>query len=1525
MKDHYQFYLLGTFYLEQNQHPHPFIKSRKGRAMLGYLISQQQPVLREQLATIFWPDKPEKTGRRNISRELSQLAAFLQDCFETTRQTIQFAGSDNYSVDLWQVTTLLRQAGYQPHRQTILTEALYASSLTYSPIIMRYLQQLQPQPLENALTLYRGDFMADHNLPDSEQYQSWLIQQQIYWHVQRLAILESLLVYYAVRHQDGLAVTYARQWQSLEPSQEQPYHYLMLLLARNGRRAEALTVYDQYRQSSTDRPTEALTQFYQQLTLMNQPIPPRSLRHTDFPASPYRGLAPFTKQNSALFFGRSAMLERLEMMIKHHKITLLVGASGSGKTSLIQAGLLPRLQGHQTSSKSQFNNRSQQTMSKQATPPNKAWFTLLLRPGDTPFLNLATVLHLYMPPHYPTQVGPLADYLADPGHDVTNLVPQILSRQSVYQQGLLVVDQFEELYTLSAPSTRQRYLELLLSLIRADCCCLLLTMRADFVEPFLQYRPLADQLIDSTLMLGPLNETEMVQAIEEPAKQRGVLFEPGLVNRLITDVGDTVGRLPLLQFALHALWQAQAEQGGPLQHATYEAIGQVSGALSQYADTIYAELDEENQARLRNLFLQLVQPGQQTADTRRLAQRQELGEPLWQLAQQLSHSRLIVTNRIVEEGETVELVHEALIQHWNRLQIWLDDYRAFRVWQERLRQARHDWERSEHDEAVLLRGSVLAEAEGWYNLYLANLSQPEIDFISASLQWRADQVQQAEAQRQRELAQAKQLAETEQRTSEQLRTLLVLAVDAARRANLAQQEAEREAELSYSLNLTTSARLALTENHTDLALALALAANAVENPPPQAEFVLSEAAYAPGTQRLFVGHAGPVNTVHFSPDEQAIISGSDDQTLIMWDVETGDIIRRFEGHQGAVLSAVSRPISALPLSQKEGKLLSASADGTIILWDMETGHQIRQFVGHAGPVHCLALSKDGQTVLSGSADHDLILWEIETGQIIRRFAGHTDTVLTVAFSPDEQTILSGTSHQELIRWDSQTGHILNRITGREAWPESYLKLSNTEPRGSIRDIVFNRTGEWAVSIRNHETIFLWSLQPNEPDSLTETDRPTEAKGSIKGDYINLKTWLYSLALSPDEQVVLVSTLSNQLLLVDLAQKQVQLELLGHAGQVFDVAFSHNGRFAISGGMDGQVRLWHLYHGAEMRQINFPLERMWAVSLALSPNGQEILSSFADKGTLVSWNLETKQEIRQFQGHQEMVYGGIICHPNGKWVISGSGDIWAMTSKDNTIRVWDVKTGQERHRLDQHTTQILRMALSPDGDWIASTSYDGTARLWNLETQAERLLLDLNPIVPGGIAFHPAGKQLLIGTGQGRGTKQYGGHKPTYDLLLVDLATGEIVRHFSGHQAGVRTVMFHPDGQMAVSGGFDKQAIIWNVTTGQIIHRLQRHQGVIFTVKFSPDGRFVVTASGDNTLILWDVETGEAKRHFSGHNGPVSDLIFTPSGTILSASTDYREWRIDDSLESLKAWLNQNRYIAPLTAEQRVQYQVKPLC
>lgn len=440
----------------------------------------------------------------------------------------------------------------------------------------------------------------------------------------------------------------------------------------------------------------------------------------DHQENPYRGLSAFGEKDAPFFYGREMAVNLLSStVLQHPRFIAVIGPSGSGKSSLISAGLIPKL-----------------------LKSDSDWVIAKCRPGSNPFDELASALLLMKrtktsKSNRIDEIRKLADSLKDNKTKVHRVLDQVLKGANS-KHLLLVIDQFEELYTqCSDIGIRYTFLDKLVALATEQrqnnnySLTMIVALRADFLEQVLGYRHLADVFDRSPKpMLGPMSSEELEMAIIYPARKLKVEFEGDLSTRILYDVGKEPGNLPLLEFALTLLWDRQ--ESGKLTYKAYDTLGKVQGALTHYADFIYSTLSSDEQELGRQIFVQLIEPGEK--DTRRLATKIELGEKKWELVQKLATSRMLVTSLDHTGQPIVEIVHEALIQNWGRLQTWMNEDREFRVWQEQFRDRLHQWKSRQRDPRALLDGLAFDESERWYTKRGADFGQVESEFFLLSLE-----------------------------------------------------------------------------------------------------------------------------------------------------------------------------------------------------------------------------------------------------------------------------------------------------------------------------------------------------------------------------------------------------------------------------------------------------------------------------------------------------------------------------------------------------------------------------------------------------------------------------------------------------------------------------------------------------------------------------------------------------------------------------------------------------------------------
>ncbi|MGE0573386.1 MAG: TIR domain-containing protein [Reyranella sp.] len=433
---------------------------------------------------------------------------------------------------------------------------------------------------------------------------------------------------------------------------------------------------------------------------------------------PYRGLRWFREEDAAFFCGREAFTDKLVETVDRSSLVAVVGASGIGKSSVVRAGLIPRL--------------------RRKTAGGRVWEIATLVPSDRPLHSLAAAFVPLLEPQMTrverlAEINKLAEHFADGSVALCDVVADALKTQPGTDRLLLFVDQWEELYTLTADDgARRRFLAEILDASSRGPVTVVLTLRGDFFGQALSDRSFADRLQGAQVNLGPMTPQELERSITEPAEKVGLHFESGLVDRLLDDVGDEPGSLPLLEFVLAALWEQR--RGNTLHHDAYEHMGGVQGAIAARADAEYEKLSAEQKDAARRMLLQMVRPGEKTEDTRQRAVLPVGNETALSVIRRLADARLVVTTRDPASGvDTAEVTHEALIRHWTLLRRWVDQDREFLRCKARLETAAVLWEADKRDASRLLPGGrPLAEGKTLLASRRSDLGASVIAFIEAS-------------------------------------------------------------------------------------------------------------------------------------------------------------------------------------------------------------------------------------------------------------------------------------------------------------------------------------------------------------------------------------------------------------------------------------------------------------------------------------------------------------------------------------------------------------------------------------------------------------------------------------------------------------------------------------------------------------------------------------------------------------------------------------------------------------------------
>ncbi|MBW4592759.1 MAG: CHAT domain-containing protein [Brasilonema angustatum HA4187-MV1] len=1122
----------------------------------------------------------------------------------------------------------------------------------------------------------------------------------------------------------------------------------------------------------------------------------------ELPECPYHGLSAFGEKDADFFFGREKFIASLVEAVNSKPLVPVVGASGSGKSSVVFAGLIKRLRCVENVGIVSF------------------------RPGKNPFDSLAIALNKYCQSsvqRQPKVSGEANSRLAELEfevnlrHDETalcNFLENII-HSSGYQRLVLVADQFEELYTLATQEERDSFLNVLLLAVKSvRALTLVLTLRADFLGIVLDYQPMGKALQKYTpLLLTPMDKEELRDAIEKPALKMKVELEEGLTSKLINSVGECPGRLPLLEFALTQLWSKQ--KNWYLTHKAYEEIGGLEKALAKHADEVLKNLSEEEKQQAQRVFIQLVRPGEGTEDTRRVATRNEVGNENWGLVQRLADARLLVTGwDETEQIETVEIVHEALIREWGNLRGWVNANREFRIWQERLKQEIRDWENSNQNPEALLQRTQLAVAEDWYKQRRDELTPRARRFINASIKWRKQEQQKQRRRRQLTVFGL---------TGGLVVTLILAGAAWWQWQNSAKSEIKAISESSAALFASNQKLDALKEAiraRRKLQKLVAVDAD-TQN---KVESVLRQVVYGAIEYNRLLGHNGEVKSAVFSPDGNIIASTSDDSSIKLWSKD-GTLLRTLEGHGATVYKVAISP---------DGQTLaSASADKTIKLWKRD-GTLITTLKGHEAGVLNVAFSPDGKTIASASDDSSVKLWRVsgKVSALLTTLKGHGSSVQAVTFSPDGSTIASASKDSTIKLWN-KNGTLLTTLAGHKSivWDvaispdgktlasasgDSTVKLWNKDGtllktleghQGSVSSIAFSPDGKTIASGSWDDTIKLWNKNGELLTTLNgHSDR------------------VWGVAFNPDSKI-LVSVSGDKTIKLWKLDSALLTTFRGHSAAVIGVAISPNGKAIASASDDGTVKLWK-----QDNILPVTLDHKNAVyGVAFSPDSNTIASVGLDSPVKL-WN-KNGTLLNTFKGHKA-----------GDWGVgfSPDGNTIASAGWESTVKLWN-KNGTLLKTLEGHLQPIWDVTFSPDGEMIASASADKTVKLWD---KNGTLLKTLEGHKAGvwGVAISPDGNTIASAS-----------EDKTVKLWKPD---GTLLTTLEGHGATVFGVAISPDGKMIASASADNTVKLWKMETGKLpvlLVTLNGHNKRVWGVAFSPDGKKLASASDDKTVILWNLD------------------------------------------------------------------------
>ncbi len=1094
---------------------------------------------------------------------------------------------------------------------------------------------------------------------------------------------------------------------------------------------------------------------------------------TDTADSPYAGLAAYGETDSGRFFGREGLVRAVLDRLGGRRLLAVFGVSGAGKSSLLRAGVLPRWGGP----------------------------AVLLTPGADPLWETASHLVQLTGRNHEE----LLRLLADDPRALSGIVAEALDDLPGEAELLLVVDQFEEVFTLCGDAARRAaFIEALLCATEGDSRCrVVLGVRADFYHHCVGDPRLAEAFADGHVTVGPMTGDELSQAITRPAVGVGGTVEGALLARIVSDATGQSGMLPLVSHALLETWRRR--RGNALTLAGYEAAGGIRGAVAQTAERAYTGLDADRQRQARQLLLRLTTLGEGVEDSKRRVRRDELGDDLDVVLDTLVGARLLTVDR-----DTVEIAHEALLRNWPRLRGWLAEDRDDLRVHHQLTEATAAWEAVGRDPGALYRGVRLAVAAEWAQRRPEGLTGRERAFLDTSSSTeRRDHALHTRRNRQlrvltaalsvlllvavaitvvvvrqgQEVLLQGRIAES-QRLAAEAEALVGRDVPTALRKSL-------EAYGSHPTVEARSAVLSLASRHDyDAVLPAPFDVSAEQAFTPDSR--LLAAPGKPGHVELWdvgrrervgevTGDFGQVLTLAFSGDGGRLVLGDDHGVIVVWDMAGRSVVAR--GSAGGDV----RRVRVSP----DGRVIATSGGGGVRLWSSD-GVAPLAVLGRGGDVE---FTRDGRVVFVDDLGR-VAFWQ--AGAVVGVIEAGSPKAL--AISRDGRLVATAGTGRVVGLWDVATGrHVAD--------------LGHVD---SVVSVTFDPAGERLVSVDVGGDVFVWDVRLRARLGQLVRSENHKVVGAV---------------FSPDGRYLVGSSRGGSTLLWDRAR----LPFLGHVDTVSGVAFQPDGRTLVSSGADGALIRWD-------RETRTPLAVTAGSGTAsldtrgpvISPDGRLIAT--AHGGEIVLRDAVTLAAT-------VVVIGAGEGRSVEKMVFSPDSRNLVMIVDGRVIRFLELETGAHR---DVDVEPALDIDYRPDGAVLAIGTASGKVLLWS--ASGERLgELAVDDGQVNTVEYSPDGTRLAAAAyreGTGR-------------VVIWDAVSGERTGELTDPTAQFGFLAFSPNGRLLASLGHNDTVALWDVSTGARWATLTGHTATVTDLAWSPEGDVLASVGRDQTITTWTTDSDAA--------------------------------------------------------------------
>ncbi|NMF59197.1 WD40 domain-containing protein [Pseudanabaena yagii] len=1091
-----------------------------------------------------------------------------------------------------------------------------------------------------------------------------------------------------------------------------------------------------------------------------------------------------------------------------YKLIVLYGKSGVGKSSLVNAGLIPQLQ--HTSFEGRdvcaialrvYTNweeeleKALKTRTPQPSLPLEKALTpqppLPMGEGESDSLLL------------PSPSGREAGGLGSAQTNGEGIISKLREKESQNLRIVLIFDQFEEFFFVyyNQPTERRRFFEFIGSLLNdsqnLSSLKVVLSLREDYLHYLLECNQIESMAaIDQDILsknvlyrVGNLKVEAAKALIQTLTEKSRFYLEPELIGAIADDLKDELGEVRPIELQVIG---AQLQQEGIKTLANYRLLGANPKAIlvERYLNDVIVDCGEENERLAKFLLFMMTDE----RGTRPLKTRVELEKDLHDLLTEMQGdtSALDLVLEIFVRSGLVVLIPESPLDRYQLVHDYLAEFiRASQApemakLQQELAETRETLRETVDRLSVAVKEEEAAKfkARGRSRLAFGVGIVASVMAVGAVLTgffaWKSSVDAQFVSDSYKMISlvnnglQLEALIEAVD-TADRLQKSQIVSSDVKMRVAASMQEVIYATQEKNRLIGHSSYVYSVAFSPDGKQLATASEDNTVKLWSIDGKEI-----------QTLKGYSSRVYSVVFSPDGKQLATASEDTTVKLWSID-GKEIQTFKGHSDGINSVVFSP---------DGKqLATASEDKTVKLWSID-GKEIQTLKGHNSPVRSVVFSPDGKQLATASEDTTVKLWSID-GKEIQTLKGHSSPVFSVVFSPDSKQLATA-SYDKTVKLWSIDGKEIQTLKGHSS---------------PVFSVVFSPNGKQLATASEDNTVKLWSIDGKELQTL---------KGHGSG--------VSSTAFSPDGKQLATASYDNTVKLWNVDGKEIPT-LKGHSigfnSGVNSVAFSPDGKQLATASFDKTVKLWSI-DGKELQTLKGHGDNV--NSVAFSPDGKQLATASFDK-TVKLWSIDGK-ELQTLKGHNSIV-NSVAFSPDGKQL--------ATASFDKTVKLWSID-GKELQTLKGHNSIVNSVAFSPDGKQLATASFDNTVKLWSIDGKELQTLKGHNSIV-NSVAFSPDGKQLATAS-----------NDKTVKLWSID---GKELQTLKGHGSGVYSVVFSPDSKYLATSSGDNTVKLWNID-GKELQTLKGHSGGVNSVTFSPDGKQLATASEDNTVKLWSIDIDRLK-------------------------------------------------------------------